>query len=131
MLSDKRFDIDMDDSMIVSRVKYKGTYTGLYELIFKRIPDVIYIEDDKQTYKSILLTTNAHRRGHDIFMFIMDNKEHKYKYIIGPLVFAQDLTCSFVSRWWRCHQQTIRATEHANFEKSTGQNGEEDSNASK
>jgi len=89
MLGDKRFDIDMD-SMIVDRVKYKST--GLYELIFKRIPDAtflclfyFYIEDDKQTYKNILLTTNAHRL-HDILMFIMDNKEHKYKYIIGPLV---------------------------------------------
>ncbi|KAL6268299.1 hypothetical protein P5V15_001420 [Pogonomyrmex californicus] len=37
----------------------------LYELIFKRLPDdVVYTENDKQTYKSILLTTNAHRRGH-------------------------------------------------------------------
>jgi len=90
MLGDKRF--DMDDSMIVNRVKYKDTYTGLYELIFKRISDAIYIEDDKQTYKSILLTTNAHRRSHDILMFIMDNKEHKYKYIIGPLVLLIKLT---------------------------------------
>jgi len=36
-------------------MKYKGT-PGLYELIFKRIPDnTIYIKNDKLAYKNILL----------------------------------------------------------------------------
>jgi len=64
----------------------------LYELIFKRIRDAIYIEDNKQTYKNILLITNAHRHGHDILMFIKGNKEYKYKYIIGLLVLLIKLT---------------------------------------
>jgi len=60
MFGDKYFNVDTNNFVIVDEVKYKGT-PGLYELIFKRIPDdTIYTKDDKLTYKSILLTTNAH-----------------------------------------------------------------------
>ncbi|XP_072746710.1 uncharacterized protein [Anoplolepis gracilipes] len=47
-------------------VRYIGT-PGLYELIFKRIPDdELYTRgDDLEKYKSILLVTNAHRRDYD------------------------------------------------------------------
>jgi len=39
-----RFDIDTNDFVIVDGIKYKGT-SGLYELIFKNIPDdTIYRE---------------------------------------------------------------------------------------
>ena len=38
MLDDKYFDVDTNDFVIIDEVKYKGTL-GLYELIFKRIPD--------------------------------------------------------------------------------------------
>jgi hypothetical protein len=59
LLGDKRFDIDKNDNIIVDGVTYAGT-PGLFELIFKRIPDdVIYTEEDKQKYKSLLLATNA------------------------------------------------------------------------
>ncbi|KAL6264295.1 hypothetical protein P5V15_004397 [Pogonomyrmex californicus] len=67
MLGDKRFDVAADDSVIVDDTRYPGTL-GLYELIFKRFPDVMYTENDKQTYKSILLTTNAHRCDHNALM---------------------------------------------------------------
>ncbi|EGI58786.1 hypothetical protein G5I_13121 [Acromyrmex echinatior] len=40
--------------------RYDGT-PGLYELIFN---ESIYTNDDVQTYRSILLTTNTHRRSH-------------------------------------------------------------------
>ncbi|KAL6256684.1 hypothetical protein P5V15_012803 [Pogonomyrmex californicus] len=66
MLGDKKFDVDKNDSIIIDNLRYNGTL-GLYELIFKRLPDdVVFTEDDKQMYKSILLTTNVHRRGHPI-----------------------------------------------------------------
>ncbi|KYN02973.1 hypothetical protein ALC62_06193 [Cyphomyrmex costatus] len=88
MLGDKKFDVDTDDTIIIDGNRYKGT-PGLYELIFKRLhDDDIYTEDDKQTYKSILLTTNTHRRRHNAEMPIKSNKGYKYKYIIGPLVSA-------------------------------------------
>jgi len=61
MIGDKYFDVDTNDFVIVNEVKYKDT-SGLYELIFKRIP-TIYIENDKLAYKSILLATNAHRHS--------------------------------------------------------------------
>jgi len=60
---------------------------GLYALIFKRLLDeAVFTEDNKQTYKSILLT-NAHRRNHSVHKPIMSNKGCKYKYIIDLFVF--------------------------------------------
>ncbi|KYN06851.1 hypothetical protein ALC62_02234 [Cyphomyrmex costatus] len=86
MLGDKRFDVDTNDFVIIDGVKYKGT-PGLYELIFKRIPDdAIYTENDKLAYKSILLATNAHRRSHNADNPILGNKGYKYKNIIAPIV---------------------------------------------
>ncbi|KYM96057.1 hypothetical protein ALC62_13290 [Cyphomyrmex costatus] len=86
MLDNKRFDIDTNDFVIIDGVKYKGT-PGLYELIFKRIPDdAIYTENDKLAYKSILLATNAHRRSHNADNPILGNKGYKYKNIIAPVV---------------------------------------------
>ncbi|XP_067208173.1 uncharacterized protein [Linepithema humile] len=85
-LGDKRFDIDKNDNIIVDSVIYAGT-PGLFELIFKRIPDdAIYTEDDKQKYRSILLATNAHRRGHNMLLPVLGNKGYKYKNIIAPLM---------------------------------------------
>ena len=86
LLGDKPFDIDQYDNIIVDGVIYVGT-PGLFELIFKRIPDdAVYTEDDKQTYKSILLATNAHRRGHNALLPVLGNKGYKYKNIIAPLL---------------------------------------------
>jgi len=86
MLGDKRIDLDKNDDIIVDGKRYPGT-PGLYELIFKKFPDeTICTNADKQKYKSILLTTNAHRRGHSTHNPIMGNKGHKYKSIIAPLL---------------------------------------------
>ncbi|KAL6258165.1 hypothetical protein P5V15_010119 [Pogonomyrmex californicus] len=86
MLGDKKFDVDKGNSIIIDNVRYNGT-PGLYVLIFKRLPDeAIFTEDDKQTYESILLTTNAHSRGHSAYNPIMGNKGYKYINIIAPLV---------------------------------------------
>lgn len=85
-LGDKAFDIDIEDNLIVDGVKYAGT-PGLFELIFNRIPDdAIYTEQDKQKYKSLLLVTNAHRRGHNALLPVLGNKGYKYKNIIAPLL---------------------------------------------
>jgi len=44
MVSDKYFDVNINDFVIVDRIKYKGT-SNLYKLIFKRIlDDTIYTE---------------------------------------------------------------------------------------
>ena len=86
LLGNKQFDIDKDDSIIIDKVRYIGT-PGLYELIFKRIPDdIIYTEDDMQKYKSILLATNAHKRNYDAQGQLRSNRGYKYKQIIAPLM---------------------------------------------
>ncbi|KAL6265903.1 hypothetical protein P5V15_002746 [Pogonomyrmex californicus] len=59
VIDDKKFNVNKNDSIIIDNVRYNGT-SELYELIFKRLLDeAIFIEDDKQTYKNILLTTNT------------------------------------------------------------------------
>jgi len=86
MLTDKRIDLDKNDDIIVDGKRYLGT-PGLYELIFKKFPDeTICTNAEKQKYKSILLATNAHRRGHSTHNSIMGNKGHKYKSIIATLL---------------------------------------------
>ncbi|XP_070154031.1 uncharacterized protein [Polyergus mexicanus] len=86
MFGNKRFDVDNADNIIIDGVRYVGT-PGLYEFIFKKIPDdVIYTEDDKQTYKSMLLTTNAHKRNHDAQGRLMGNRGYKCKEIIAKLI---------------------------------------------
>jgi len=78
MLGDKRIDLVKNDDIIVDGKRYSGT-PGLYKLIFKKFPDeTICTNADKQKYKSILLATNAHRRGHSIQNPIIGNKRHKY-----------------------------------------------------
>jgi len=74
MFGSKRFDVDKADNIIIDGVRYVDT-PGLYELIFKRVPDdVICTEDDKQKYKNMLLTTNAHRYNHDLHDRIRGNR---------------------------------------------------------
>ncbi|KAL6429511.1 hypothetical protein ACFW04_008292 [Cataglyphis niger] len=86
MLGDKRFDVDTDDSILINGIRYVGT-PGLYELIFKRMPDdLVYTENDKLTYRNILLTTNAHRRDKKANNPILGNKGYKYKHVIAPLL---------------------------------------------
>ncbi|KYN42689.1 hypothetical protein ALC56_02889, partial [Trachymyrmex septentrionalis] len=46
----------------------------------------ICTDDDVQTYKSILLTTNVHWRDHSPSNQVMDSKRYKYKIIIAPLI---------------------------------------------
>jgi len=59
----------------------------VFTLIFKRVPDdVICTEDDKQKYKSLLLTTNARRYNHDLHDRVRGNRGYKYKHIIAPLM---------------------------------------------
>jgi len=52
MFCNKRFDVDDADNIIINGVRYVDT-PGLYELIFKRIPnDLLYTEGDMSTSTS-------------------------------------------------------------------------------
>lgn len=99
MLGDKRFNVAIDDSVIINGVTYAGT-PGLYELIFKKLPDAnLYTIDDKRNYKHILLTTNVHRHGYNVKNQIKGNKGYKYKHIITPLLsIAEKKTKKFWKR---------------------------------
>ncbi|KYM93995.1 hypothetical protein ALC62_15391 [Cyphomyrmex costatus] len=91
MLGDKRITLNKNDDIIIGGQRYDGT-PGLYELIFMKFPnESICTDDDVQTYKSILLTTNAYRRGHNAGNQVLGNKRHKYKNIIAPLVLGKKL----------------------------------------
>ena len=84
MFSNKRFDVDDADNIIIDGIRYAGT-PGLYELIFKRILfDLLYTEDMN---KSMLLTTNAH--NNHLQSRLLSNREYKYKYVIAPLITSQ------------------------------------------
>ncbi|XP_011859191.1 PREDICTED: uncharacterized protein LOC105556710 [Vollenhovia emeryi] len=60
---------------------------GLYELIFKRLPDdEKYTMEDLQKYKSILLATNMYKRNYNVKGQKLGTKGYKYNHIITPLV---------------------------------------------
>lgn len=60
---------------------------GLTELLYKQKPDLsVVTENDKKIYKTILLTTNAHRRKYDCNQPINSNRGFKYLHIIKPLL---------------------------------------------
>ncbi|KYN00592.1 hypothetical protein ALC62_08630 [Cyphomyrmex costatus] len=89
MLGDKRITLNKNDDIIIDGQRYDGT-PGLYELIFIKFPnESICTDDDVETYKSILLTTNVYRRGHNAGNQVLGNKGHKYKNIIAPLVLGK------------------------------------------
>jgi len=86
MLGSKKFDIDSSDHIIIDSVRYAGTL-GLYELIFKKIPNYdMYTEDNKQKYKSILLPIYAHITPQLHRAHLRSNRGYKYRYIIVPLL---------------------------------------------
>ncbi|KYN41595.1 hypothetical protein ALC56_03955 [Trachymyrmex septentrionalis] len=84
MFDNKRFDVDDADNIIIDSVRYVGT-PGLYQLIFKRIPDdALYTKNDMHKNKSMLLVTNAHK--HKYQGRLLSNRGYKYKYVIAPLM---------------------------------------------
>ncbi|KYN08268.1 hypothetical protein ALC62_00751 [Cyphomyrmex costatus] len=93
MLGDKHITLSKNDDIIIDGKRYDiiiDGIPGLYELIFmKFLNESISTDDDVQTYKSILLTTNAYLRGHNAGNQVLGNKGHKYKNIVAPLVLGK------------------------------------------
>ncbi|XP_061708694.1 uncharacterized protein LOC133518923 [Cydia pomonella] len=74
-----------DDKLLIGGESYFLTQ-GLNDLLFKKVPDLkLVTEDDKRSYKTLLLKTNAHRRDFDPNKPIKSNKGMKYLYVIKPL----------------------------------------------
>lgn len=74
--------IDGSD-FIIQNKRFKGT-SGLYELLFKKVPRG-YTKNDLKEYKEILLKTNAHKRYYQANQQVDGNKLQKYIKIIAPL----------------------------------------------
>ena len=74
MFNNKRFDMDDANKLIIDGVRYVDIL-GLYELIFQRIPDdLLYMEDDMNKYKSMLLATKVHKHKHHSQSRLLSNR---------------------------------------------------------
>src|SRR5436190_103224 len=72
-----------NNDIIVGDTPYKGTQ-GLWELITLKKPKE-YTQDDLDTYKKLLLQTNAHLKNYKDGAQISSNRYPKYTDIIKPL----------------------------------------------
>lgn len=85
MVGDKPLKFDDDGSIIVGDISYRPS-EGLYEVLFKRIPDdEVYDEADLDAYKNILLKTSAHKKSYKFRGNINRDGSLKYKHIISKL----------------------------------------------
>lgn len=85
MVGNKKLEFEDDGSIRIDRVSYAPT-EGLYELLFKRIPDdTIYNNKDLSAYKDILLKTSAHKKGYNYKGNIVRDNSTKYKTVIAQL----------------------------------------------
>lgn len=84
-IGNKTLDFNDDGSILVGSVSYKPT-VGLYELVFKRLPDdQLYDADDLKAYKDILLKSQAHKRGYKNTATVNRDNSLKYKSVIANL----------------------------------------------
>jgi hypothetical protein len=75
------------DEVKVGDTTVEGT-PGLYELLFKKIPNIrVYSAKDLEVYKNLLLQTSAHLMGNNPESRKKTNGGYKYKNIIKPLFF--------------------------------------------
>ena len=85
MLGDKHIVFGDEGYIHINGIAYKGT-EGLYELLFKRLPDdALYNDEDLRAYRDILMKTNAHKRHYNPKGNINRNTSLKYKHIIEKL----------------------------------------------
>lgn len=85
MVGDKKLEFDEDGSIRIDNVSYRPT-EGLYELLFKRIPDdEKFDEQDELNYKDILTRTSAHKKGYKRSSHINRDGSLKYKHVIVKL----------------------------------------------
>lgn len=84
-IGNKEIVFDKQDNIHIENKMFGGT-KGLFELLFKRIPNKNLITKlDLSKYKNILELTNAHKQGHHQDAKIASSHGVKYKSIISPL----------------------------------------------
>lgn len=84
-VGDAPLQFDEDGSILTGGTRY-GPSEGLYELLFKRMPDSrVYNKSDLHAYKDLLRKTNAHKRGYEPNGKINRNTSTKYKRVIEKI----------------------------------------------
>lgn len=83
MIGNKEVKVDEADNIIVGEQLFPGT-TGLFELIFKKIP-MRYSSQDLKWFKKICLITSVHKKKYSPSESIHRNSTKKYKDIIQKL----------------------------------------------
>lgn len=81
-IGDKEVEIDAND-VIIGNKTYKGT-KGLWELLTLKRP-TNHTQSDLETYKEILVLTNAHLKNYKPGAPLSSNKHTKYTDIIKPM----------------------------------------------
>lgn len=85
LIGDSVLVIDGND-ILVKQKKYRGS-VGLFELLFKKMPDSnLYSAEDVKNYQQIVQKTNAHRRHYNAHKQIDGSKSYKYKTFIAPML---------------------------------------------
>jgi hypothetical protein len=78
--------VTIDNDILEMNGRTHNLTPGLRELLFEKVPDLKTVTDqDKRTYKLLLLETNAHRRDFNPNKPIKSNKGRKYLQIIRPM----------------------------------------------
>lgn len=85
MVGNKALQFDEDGNIMINEKLFPAT-KGVYELLFKRIPNKnLYSIEDENMYRSILVYTSAHKKGYRQEGKVNRNKSLKYRNIIGKL----------------------------------------------
>lgn len=126
MVGDKELDFDHEGNIKIGGTNY-GASEGLYELLFKKLPDTtIYTEDDLKKYKSILFATNAHRDGHKPNGKIKSNRGSKYTKIIQKLFPSRGKGMTWKNTksgdilYWDDPNELVERLEHITMSTETG-----------
>lgn len=83
MIGNSKLTIDEFDNLHINDKLYAGT-PGLFELIFTNDPKH-YTKKDLQTFKEILILTNAHKKNYISSLPLHKNTSIKYKSVISKL----------------------------------------------
>ncbi len=84
MIGDGELEFKSDGSLIIKNKTYGNPTEGLLELIFKINPQK-FSTKDVNVYKSILESTNAHKKGYNKANPINSSRSKKYTGIISPI----------------------------------------------
>jgi hypothetical protein len=85
MIGDKAVKFDTDGTIVINDTRFRPS-EGLYELLFKRLPNSdVYTADDLNVYKRILIATNAHKKGYNFYNQIRRDNSLKYRHVIKDL----------------------------------------------